>query len=195
MNPAKFHALQLQLTALLKESEELQKDENATAEQATALLDKIQATKADLAVWQALHEQERAAPAKATTAPSVTVRDRAEDDPRRGFRSHRDFLVAAMANAGMRDRAQVEDERLRPLAVVDKDDRAAGGEIAFMLPQAFTPGSLLAAAGSDEQGGYADRYGGFSVPTTTLPGLLQLGAESDPSAGRTQAVPMATPSV
>lgn len=122
--------------------------------------------------------------------------DRAERDPRRGFASHRDFLLACMANAGFRAVADVADERLRPLAVVAaQDDPNARGEVVFLLPEAFTPGSLRAAVGSDEQGEYSDRYGGFAVPSTLSTNLLQLGMEADPSAGRTQPVPMATPLV
>jgi HK97 family phage major capsid protein len=118
--------------------------------------------------------------------------NRADDDPRRGFATHQDFFLSAIENSGLRDRADVSDERLRPLAVVDKDDKAAAGELAFMLPAGFTP---RAAAGSDEQGEYADTYGGFSVVTTRAPGLLQVGFEGDPTAGLTQNIPMASPSV
>jgi HK97 family phage major capsid protein len=117
-----------------------------------------------------------------------------EKDPRKGFTSSRDFLLAAISNSGLRDKAAVDDERLKMLAVVDRDDKQAGGELAFMLPVAFTP-RHLATVGSDEQGGYADAYGGAAVPKTMLPGVLQLGAEADPLGGRTQMVPMATPVV
>jgi HK97 family phage major capsid protein len=53
----------------------------------------------------------------------------------------------------------------------------------------------MAAAGSDEQGEYDDRYGGFTVPTTMRPGLLQIGTEGDPTTGRTMGVPMQSPMV
>lgn len=120
---------------------------------------------------------------------------RAEKDPKKGFESHKDFLLAAMADAGVRDRGQLADERLRPLAMFDKDDKNASGELAFLLPLAFTPGSILAAAGSDEQGTYSDRYGGFAVPSTLLPGLKTIPHDADPTAGRTQPLPMQTPTV
>jgi HK97 family phage major capsid protein len=193
----KYAALLQQLAGLKDEKKALDANAEATVEQVTALTAKINAVAAEIAAWDALKEAEASLPGTPAShaGSQLTVRDRAEDDPARGFRSHRDFLLAAMTNAGTRDRGQIADARLRPLAVLDKEDRAAGGEIAFMLPEAFTPPSLLAAVGSDEQGGYADRYGGFAVPTSTLPGLLQLGAEADPSAGRTQAIPMATPTV
>jgi HK97 family phage major capsid protein len=53
----------------------------------------------------------------------------------------------------------------------------------------------MAAAGSDEQGTYADQYGGFLVPETFLPQLLTTDFDGDPTAGRTQQIPMATPTV
>lgn len=124
------------------------------------------------------------------------VRDRTEDDPRRGFRSHREFLMSVMENYGLRSRGDVADERLRGLAVTNDDDRSgAKGELVFMLPAAFTPRSLHAAAGSDEQGGYSDPHGGFAVRTSFAPGMLQIGMESDPTAGRSTPVQMTTPMV
>ncbi len=53
----------------------------------------------------------------------------------------------------------------------------------------------LATAGSDEQSTFADPFGGFLVPETFSPTLLQLGAEDDPMAGLTTSIPMATPLV
>lgn len=162
-----------------------------------ALKAKVTQLEAAIAEEKDLAERERSAPA--ANAPDrdarVTVRDRGESDTRRGFQSHRDFLMSVMDNQGVRERAEIQDERLRPLAVMDKDDRQARGEMAYMLPLAFTPGGLRAAAGSDEQGEYADRYGGFAVPTSVQPGLLQVGFEGDPTAGRTQPVPMSSPIV
>lgn len=124
-----------------------------------------------------------------------SMRERSLDDRAKGFASHRDFLMAVLSNSGVRDRAAVEDERLRPLALFDKEDKQAAGEMAFLLPEAFTPAGLSAAAGSDEQGVYDDRYGGFAVAPTFIPRLLEVGAEDDPTAGRTQAIPMQSPTV
>ena len=120
---------------------------------------------------------------------------KAEDDPRKGFKSHREFVMSVIENHGLSAREDVTDERLQVLAVFDKADKMAAGELAFMLPEAFTPSSLKAAAGSDEQGVYDDRYGGFTVTPTFLPGMLKLGFEGDPTTGRTQPVPMTTPTV
>lgn len=122
------------------------------------------------------------------------VRLRAEDDPARGFRNPAAFLLSLTGEPDSRV-PENASELLGPLAIRDHGDREPRAGEVYILPAAFTPRSLLAAAGSDEQGGYADRYGGFSVPTTMLPGMLQVGADPDPTAGRTQSVPMATPSV
>ena len=117
-----------------------------------------------------------------------------EQDPRKGFKSHSDFLLAVIADSGYRDRSQVSDERLRFLAQTDKEEKRSNTDLAFMLPVAFTP-RPLATVGSDEQGEYDDRYGGFAITPTRLPGMLQLSPEADPTAGRTQMVPMASPTV
>lgn len=113
-------------------------------------------------------------------------------DPRKGFRSHREMLELVVSAAGQP--GAVSDERMQYLSVQDPGEGPA-----YLLPQAFTPPGLLgprATVGSDEQGVYDDRYGGFSVGGPTfLPGMLQIGFEGDPTAGKTQAVPMATPSI
>jgi HK97 family phage major capsid protein len=124
----------------------------------------------------------------------VTVADpNHTKDPRRGFKSHREFLGAVMhmAQRGI----EAADERIRALTVRDKDDKEAPGEAAVMLPIAFTPPAFRATVGSDEQGEYDDRYGGFAVEKSRLQGILQVGFEGDPTAGLTQPVPMGTPSV
>ena len=125
-------------------------------------------------------------------AAVVTSHLRAEDDPKRGFGSHREFFLSAIENAGLHDRADVSDERLASLAVTDREDKKSAGELAFMLPSGF---GMKATVGSDEQGEYDDTYGGFAVPGSRAPGLLQVGFEGDPTAGMTQPVPMATPSI
>lgn len=153
---------------------------------------------ANLASEELHAEEERLAREDADLERKPSGRIRVEDpnhtkDPRRGFTGHRDFLSAVM-RIGRRG-VDAADERIRPLLVRDKDDEQANGEAAVLLPLAFTPKGVRAAAGSDEQGEYDDRYGGFTVPTTRLPGLLQVGFEGDPTAGLTQGLPMASPSV
>jgi len=122
-------------------------------------------------------------------------KNRAEDDKARGFNHTREFFTSVMGNRFARSRDDVTDERLRPLAVFDKDDKAAGGEMAFLMPEAYTPRSLRATVGSDEQGEYDDRYGGFGITTSRIPGMLQIGFEGDPTAGLTQSIPMQTTAV
>ena len=64
-----------------------------------------------------------------------------ENDPKCGFASPRDYIMAVLAH-GNQDVRTAEDQRLR----------------------------FLAAAGSDEQGTYSDPYGGFLVPMGFHPG-------------------------
>ena len=125
-------------------------------------------------------------------ARAIGLHDRAEDDPRRGFASHREFLAAVLKNVGLRAREDVGDDRLRRLSVFDANDQQSVVELAFLVPAAFTPPSVLAAAGSDEQGGYSDTFGGFAAVTSKAAGLLS-ATEGDPTAGRTMAIPMDTP--
>lgn len=54
---------------------------------------------------------------------------------------------------------------------------------------------LRAAAGSDEQGEYSNGFGGFLVPESVRPGMLSVGIDGDPTAGRTTLIPMETPTV
>lgn len=135
--------------------------------------------------------------AKAKVAPPVNSRvgaPRADADPRRGFENHVKFFESVIENRGAASRDAVKDERLRPLAVHDDGD-GGSPDLAFLMPRAFNPGTVRAAAGSDEQGAYSDPYGGYSVPESMLPGILSVGFEGDPTMGRTTMVPMATPAV
>lgn len=136
--------------------------------------------------------------AKAKAAPDLKtkvdgVKNRADEDPRRGFESHRDFLLAVMKNKGATTES-VRDERLRPLLMASDDDDADQGT-AFILPQAFNPRRILAAVGSDEQGNYSNPYGGFLQPVQVLPGLRSIGADADPTVGLVESLPMAAPLV
>ena len=193
---ADLSAVVAEMGALL-EVASAQENGALTAEQ-TATHDALEAKRVALKESvdreKAQREHERTAPA-IESAVRVGAPRADADTKRRGFPNHREFLMAVMENAGLQSRADVSDERLRPLAVFDKDDKASAGELAFLLPTAWTPRSLMATVGSDEQGEYDDRYGGFAVPTTRLPGILQVGFEGDPTAGLTQSVPMGSPTV
>lgn len=122
----------------------------------------------------------------------ITVRDRAEKDPARGFRSPHDFLDACMGASRASQRDDV-DQRLRPLFVQKGGDLAMPALPAIMLPVAFTPASLRAAAGSDEQSGVALRWGG-GVGEQWHPTALGIGTP-DPTAGRTMPLAMREPIV
>ncbi|MGD0781230.1 MAG: phage major capsid protein [Candidatus Aminicenantales bacterium] len=89
-----------------------------------------------------------------------------EQDPKRGFKSPREFILTVL-NHGDRPVETARDERLR----------------------------FLAAAGSDEQGSYSDPYGGFLIPMGFHPELMQVTPEEDPIGSRTTKVPMDMPRV
>lgn len=113
-------------------------------------------------------DPDQAAAAASAKAAGVRVevgKDNVEDDPKRGFKDHRDFLGAVMA-AG-RNPLRI-DGRLR---------------------------RLQAAQGSDEQGAYSDPHGGFFVPHAIAPGILSIQPEDDPLAGLTTPVQMTAPTV
>ena len=89
-----------------------------------------------------------------------------EDDPKKGFKAPREFLLSVM---DAYKSGKIEDERLNSCQSL--------------------------AAGSDEQSTFADPYGGFLIPEGFSPNLLSVGAETDPTAGRTMNIPMTTPSL
>jgi HK97 family phage major capsid protein len=82
------------------------------------------------------------------------------DDPKKGFKSHREFLCSVMS-AG-RNYGITDDKRLQ----------------------------YLATAGSDEQSTQSDPYGGFLVPSGFSPNVMSVMAEADPIAGRVTQIPM-----
>ncbi|MFQ5625595.1 MAG: phage major capsid protein [Methyloligellaceae bacterium] len=89
-----------------------------------------------------------------------------EDDPKKGFKTPREFLLAVYENS-RRPGAAVEDQRMK----------------------------FLAAAGSDEHGEFDDSYGGFLVPAGFSPDLLKVQAETDFIAPLTRKIPMSVPTV
>lgn len=106
-----------------------------------------------------------AATAAARTGGIQAGRDLAENDPKRGFKSHREFLGSVMDFA----RFGKLEARLKPL--------------------------FRATAGSDEQGSYSDPHGGFLQPVAFSPDILSVAAEMDPTAGLTRNWPMTAPMV
>jgi len=69
--------------------------------------------------------------------------------------------------------------------LLDVIEAGQGGDITAQL-------RFLAAAGSDEQGGYSDPHGGFFVPEGMAPQVLTVDPEVDPTADRITQVPMTT---
>ncbi len=128
-------------------------------EQSQALMKAVQAINADLEVEEQLLNEERSMGTVADLnqpteeerrerAAAVSVRDRAEDDPKRGFRDHKDFLHAVM-DAGM---GRKVDARLQPLRATQGSDEQGeysaphGG---FLVPSGVAPGILSIAPEDD----------------------------------------------
>lgn len=151
----------------------LQGRQRTNAELKTSLLQEKASNATLLADAEAQNEAERRTPAvtdadEEAARGRIRVRDRVEDDPKKGFKTHREYLNAVMAHG----RGFRMDERLKPL---------------HQKPQAT--------AGSDEAGTYSDPHGGFLVPEAFSPTLLALTPEDDPTAGRTRPFPMSAPVV
>jgi len=124
----------------------------------------------DRAIDQA--ELERTAATKVVEdTRSIEVRAGFEDDPKHGFKTSRDFLMAVMHS----EVTHRVDDRL----------------VKFKAPAA----GFQAAVGSDEQGVYSPTYGGFLVPTTLAPGIMSTDPEVDFLAGRITEIPMTTTKV
>lgn len=93
--------------------------------------------------------------------PRSSLRHLWEDDPKKGYRDHRAFLLDVMKaqNTG-RESAQLQYLRVR------------------------------GAAGSDEQSTFADPYGGYLLPEAFQPTLMRVDPEMDPTQGMVTQVPM-----
>jgi len=114
-----------------------------------------------------------------------------KDVEKRGFKNHQELLLAVIENAGARSASEVTDDRLKSLAIAD-DSKGAPNGVAFALPFGFGP---RATVGSDEHGEYDNRYGGFAVSAVKGAPRPIIGFEGDPTAGRTENIPMQAPTV
>lgn len=167
--------------AAVNEKRVMTDDERASYNALTDQLDKLKAQDAEnaelLAAAEAALDAERnyrgplltdpdqAATNAAVASAGVQVgRDLAEADPKRGFRTSREFCQAVMQTY----RTGRMDPRLKP---------------------------LQATAGSDEQMGSSDPYGGFLLPTAFSPDILSIQGEADPTASLCRPVPMDAPMV
>lgn len=101
----------------------------------------------------------KGAPARVTRVRELWV-----DDPKKGYKTHQDFLMDVMkASMGARESVQLSYLKIK------------------------------SAAGSDEHGTYSDPYGGYLVPIGFSPTMLRVDPEDDPTMGKTTPVPMDVP--
>lgn len=104
--------------------------------------------------------QRRSKPEGSSGTHIGNPRDAFLEDPKKGFKDHRDFLMTVM-DAG-RNYGITDDRRLK----------------------------YLATAGSDEQSSISDPYGGFLVPQGFSPDVMSVMSEADPIAPYTTKIPM-----
>lgn len=100
-----------------------------------------------------------------------------------GFGTPREFMATVMKAYTTPGLAL--DKRLAPLSLsnIRKAARDAGDL------------TVLKAAGSDENAGITDPFGGFLVPVSYSSEFLKIAPEVDPAAGKTRNVPMGNPIV
>ena len=183
-------------TAAKKEKRDLTPDELKSVEQ---LLDEADAIKAEIAAAQERLDievrlesevvslsqpQVRRVPAQAAlethASERIETRERWREDPALGFRSARGFFAAVLNADSGRHHANSPEQ-----------NAALRSIFAHSEPHKM----FRAAVGSDEQGGYADPYGGYLIPESFIASLLQVDPEADPTVGKTQSIPMASPTV
>lgn len=182
---AQAQAKKKELETLLAVSQTEKRPLNA--EEVTAS-DKIQAELKAIGATIAA-EQVAGSPAPVFTGGAPVAE---KDVEKRGFKNHQELLLAVIENAGARSASEVTDDRLKSLAVADEKTKGAPDGVAFALPFGFGP---KAAAGSDEHGIYDNRYGGFAVSAVKGAPRPLIGFEGDPTAGRTENIPMQASSV
>jgi len=121
----------------------------------------------------------------AERALGIQTHERLMDDPKKGFKSHNEFLLTVMStykNGGH----QIKDKRLKLLAATEKK---------MLCWNRDELGGLHMTAGGDEQAVFTDPNGGFLVPEGFSPTLLQVDPEEDYLGGRVLRIPMQTPVV
>ena len=175
---AEVKAAKALLLKASKENRDLNADEQTALDEHTANAEgfkaqaerqaKVDALDADLHASAGRRTQPDSGeeiPVTVNTSVITDVREQFKDDPKKGFKSHREFLSTVLSH-GQGDIRAAKDQRLK----------------------------FLAAAGSDEQSTGDNSKGGFLVPEAYSPNVLQLKAESDPTAGVTN-IPMQAPIV
>lgn len=140
------------------------------SDDALAALSTIDGADADLA-----KSRGRRVPSATTPAAPAVARETFLDDPKRGYQTPRAFLSDVLAVGTGRQSAIAKPENLKSLWVPDN--------------------GMQATVGSDEQGGYANPYGGFAIPTGLVPGLMTRGFDGDPFGSLVTPLPMSSPFV
>lgn len=119
---------------------------------------------------------EQAAALNGRSADEPKVRERWIEDPKKGFKTPREFMTAVMRAGKGQSLAAGVQERLSYL-------RAANAN------------GYMATVGSDEQSGVSDPHGGFLVPVGFSPDLLSVKADADPIGMLVRSIPMSSPTV
>jgi HK97 family phage major capsid protein len=147
----------------IAEKRSMTDDERAKFAEAKAKIDGLEAQLADadeiLASAEQANEAERqaiarhdpdsqAAAAAEARAGVVAVRDNAQDDPKRGFKDHRDFLKAVMV-AGRGGRVDARLASLQAAAGSDEQGEYSGPHGGFLVPSGVAPGILSIAPQDD----------------------------------------------
>jgi HK97 family phage major capsid protein len=161
------------LDAASKEDRDLTEDEQTTFDENTVELESLAKQIAREESLSSYAIEPTSAGFDLDPPPQITNPvDAFEKDPNKGFTTPREYLTSVMSATLS---GHTDDDRLKFLS---------GRKNGFQ-----------ATAGSDEAGTYSDPYGGFLVPSGFMPNLLQVGHDTDPTAGRTTKIPMATPKV
>jgi HK97 family phage major capsid protein len=165
----------------IAEKRSMTDDERAKFAEAKAKIDGLEAQLADaeeiLASAEQANEAERqviarpdpdsqAAASAAARAGVVAVRDNAQDDPKRGFRDHREFMQCVM-DAG---RGRRVDRRLVPLQAAagsDEQGEYSDPHGGYLVPHGVAPGILSIGAEADPLGGLT-RQITMTAPTVSF---------------------------
>lgn len=145
-------------TLVTKETRSMHDDERkrfdalkAEAAQVRELIEQAELAADDLRRTPSASDADAAAATASRVAaglPAVTVgRLRAEDDPKRGYRTSAEFFADVMAHA----RTGRMSERLRPLAAQGADEQGTHSDAhgGFLQPTAFNPGLLMVRPDAD----------------------------------------------
>lgn len=156
---AEIQKLSAKVTGEKRAMTDAEKTELAALKAKVADLKSLKDTNAELLVEaEAANERQRtaaavpdadaAAAAAALAAGRVTVTDRVADDPKKGFKDHKEFLGAVM-DAG---RGRKIDARLLPLRATQGTDEQQGSQDpygGFLVPHGVAPGILQIAPEDD----------------------------------------------